>query len=136
MQEETYLLVCQRYIELNPVRAARVDDPANYRWSSYRGNALGQPDGLLTAHPLYMALGTDEASRQAAYRTLFRQPLDAEALGDICLAVRQNQPLGNARFLDMIECMTGQRREAKPRGRPRKTTEQDEALAGQVALDL
>ena len=35
---------------------------------------------ILTAHPLYMALGTDQVSRQAAYRTLFRQPLDAEAL--------------------------------------------------------
>ena len=136
VQEETYLLVCQRYIELNPVRAAMVDDPANYRWSRYRGNALGQPDGLLTAHPLYLALGTDEASRQAVYRTLFRQRLDAEALGDIRLAVRQNQPLGNARFLDTIERMTGQRREAKPRGRPRKTMEQDETIAGQVALDL
>ena len=51
---------------------------------------------ILTAHPLYLAIGIDAASRQAAYRTLFRQPLDAEALGDIRLAVRQNQPLGNA----------------------------------------
>ena len=28
IQAETYLLICQRYIELNPVRAAMVDDPA------------------------------------------------------------------------------------------------------------
>jgi putative transposase len=28
IQAETYLLACQRYIELNPVRAAMVDDPA------------------------------------------------------------------------------------------------------------
>ena len=26
VQEKTYLLVCQRYIELNPVRATMVDD--------------------------------------------------------------------------------------------------------------
>ncbi|MFM7459618.1 MAG: hypothetical protein ACKO15_02090 [Burkholderiales bacterium] len=31
VQAETYLLTCQRYIELNPVRAAMVDDPAHYR---------------------------------------------------------------------------------------------------------
>ena len=31
IQTETYLLACQRYIELNPVRAAMVDDPAHYR---------------------------------------------------------------------------------------------------------
>ncbi len=29
VQQETYLLRCQRYIELNPVRAAMVDDPAD-----------------------------------------------------------------------------------------------------------
>jgi hypothetical protein len=34
VQEDTYLLLCQRYIEPNPVRAALVDDPAHYRWSS------------------------------------------------------------------------------------------------------
>jgi putative transposase len=34
VQAETYLLACQRYIELNPVRAAMVEDPAHYRWTS------------------------------------------------------------------------------------------------------
>ena len=41
IQAGTYLLVCQRYIELNPVRAGMVSDPGDYRWSSYRANALG-----------------------------------------------------------------------------------------------
>lgn len=41
---DTYLLTCQRHIELNPVRAAMVEDPAHYRWSSYRANGLGQDD--------------------------------------------------------------------------------------------
>ena len=36
IQAETYLLTCMRYIELNPVRAAMVEDPAHYRWTSYR----------------------------------------------------------------------------------------------------
>jgi putative transposase len=34
VQAETYLLFCQRYVELNPVRAGRVSDPAHYAWSS------------------------------------------------------------------------------------------------------
>jgi len=46
VQAETYLLACQRYIELNPVRAAMVEDPAHYRWTSYRANALGGPERL------------------------------------------------------------------------------------------
>jgi putative transposase len=33
VQAETYLLLCQRYIALNPVRADMVADPAKYCWS-------------------------------------------------------------------------------------------------------
>ena len=31
---EEYLLACQRYIELNPVRADMVADPGQYRWTT------------------------------------------------------------------------------------------------------
>jgi putative transposase len=34
IQAETYLLSCQRYIELNPVRATMINDPAHYCWTS------------------------------------------------------------------------------------------------------
>ncbi len=79
VQADAYLLLCQRYIELNPVRAGMVDDPAHYRWSSYRDNGLGQIDPLLTAHPVFLELGQDDAARRSAYRALFRAELDAEA---------------------------------------------------------
>ena len=124
IEAETYLLSCQRYIELNPVRAAMVDDPAHYRWSSYRHNALGQANRYLSPHPLYMALGKDDKARQTSYRSLFRVALDKEAISDIRLALNQNQPLGNSRFYAKVEAMTGQRREPKPRGRPRKQPEE------------
>lgn len=38
---ESYLLSCMRYIEMNPVRAGMVSNPAGYRWSSHQGNACG-----------------------------------------------------------------------------------------------
>lgn len=117
---DDYLLLCQRYIELNPVRAGMVDDPARYRWSSYGANGLGQVDALLTPHAGYLALDADEAARQVAYRALFRSELDKDALEDIRLALNQGQPLGKGRFLETIEKMTGQRRGVRPRGRPRK----------------
>lgn len=118
VQEDNYLLLCQRYIELNPVRAGMVDDPAHYRWSSYRANALGQSDMLISPHPLYTAMAVGDESRRENYRALFRHQIDSGAIADIRLALSQSQPLGNARFTDMIEKITGQRREAKPRGRP------------------
>ena len=120
VQEDAYLLTCQRYIELNPVRARMVDEPAHYRWSSYRANALGQTDALLTPHPLYLSLGEDETARQAAYRALFVSEIDVPQLTDIRAALQQSQPLGDSRFSAQIEAATGLRREVKPRGRPRK----------------
>jgi putative transposase len=124
IQAETYLLRCQRYIELNPVRAAMVDDPAHYPWSSYLHHALGQDNPYLSPHPLYLALGKDDKARQAAYRSLFRTELDNEAISDIRLALQQNQPLGNPRFYAKIEVMTGQKRVPKPRGRPKGQQEE------------
>jgi putative transposase len=136
VQEEHYLLLCQRYIELNPVRADMVNDPAHYRWSSYRANGLGQSDSLITPHSVYSSLGADEAARLIAYRALFRHELDAEAIADVRLALNQGQPFGNGRFLDTIERMTGQRREAKPRGRPRKVDPIQKVLDGQFGLTI
>lgn len=136
IQAETYLLTCQRYIELNPVRADMVDDPAHYRWSSYRSNALGQPSAPITPHPLYQALGATNEERQSAYRALFRAQLDGEAIADIRLALNQSQPLGNERFYRNIEQMTGQRREGKPRGRPRATPDGGNDMGGQGELGL
>ncbi len=45
-----YLLTDMRYLELNPVRAAMVNDPAHYRWR--RANALGQFSPRLSPHPV------------------------------------------------------------------------------------
>lgn len=76
---EQYLLTCQRYIELNPVRAGIVDRQENYQWSSYRGNTGMSHDSLLKPHELYERLGLDQAERQENYRFLFANDLtDAE----------------------------------------------------------
>lgn len=47
---EHYLFRCMCYIELNPVRAGMVKHPAEYPWSSYRHNALGQLNNLIKPH--------------------------------------------------------------------------------------
>ena len=71
VQADTYLLATMRYIELNPVRSCMVDDPAHYRWSSYRANALGQAQPRVTPHPVYTDIARDESERHAAYRQLY-----------------------------------------------------------------
>ena len=74
--------------------------------------------------------------RRAAYRELFRHALEDEPLGDLRLALNQDQPIGNDRFYRDIEAMTGQRPELRKRGRPREQHEQpsgDDARPGPVA---
>jgi REP-associated tyrosine transposase len=65
------VLACMRYIELNPVRGGIVRRPEDFRWSSYRANALGHADPLLTPHGAYCALGRSAESRCAAYQASF-----------------------------------------------------------------
>jgi putative transposase len=80
---ERYVLRCYRSIELNPVCARMVSDPADYRWSSYRRNAGGGADAVVTEHTEYTALGGSLAARCEAYLALFRVDLEAEVIGEI-----------------------------------------------------
>jgi len=67
IHDDEYLLTCMRYIELNPVRASMTNTPGQCLWSSYRVNARGKTDKLVTPHPLYVGLGRAHASRREAY---------------------------------------------------------------------
>ena len=40
-------------------------DSEEYCWSSYRANALGHEDALVTPHPYYYALGRSAELRRA-----------------------------------------------------------------------
>lgn len=120
IQAEDYLLTCQRYIELNPVRAGMVTHPDRYRWSSHRANALGEISPLISAHPVYAALGPDAESRQMAYRELFRQPLETDRIDAIRRATNGNFALGNASFAAQISAALGRRATPGAPGRPKR----------------
>lgn len=120
-QAETYLLACQRYIELNPVRAGMVEHPAEYRWSSYAANAQGAIEAILTPHELYNRLGPDDVSRQSAYRELFRHQLDPRLVDEIRQATNGNFALGNTAFTQQIADALGRRVHRGKAGRPSKT---------------
>jgi putative transposase len=115
-----YLLVCQRYIELNPVRANMVSTPADYRWSSYRANGLGQPSRLWTPHDLYLSLGKSEKDRLPAYQALFHAHLGDVVLNDIRTSTNKGLALGSERFKAQVEVLTGRRVTPRKRG-PKKT---------------
>lgn len=116
---DNYLLICQRYIELNPVRAKMVADPANYRWSSYHCNGLGKASNLWRPHEVYMRLGRSELERLASYRALFTVHLDDALLANIRASTHKGLALGSDRFKDQVAALTGRRVTPGKRG-PKK----------------
>lgn len=123
--EEAYLLGCYRYIELNPVRAGMTSHPGDYRWSSYHCNGQGEPDGALSPHPLYLALGKDARERQSAYRKLFRYRLNAGLIDEIRRATNGGFVLGSERFQKEIASTLGRRTWRGAPGRPRASEDDD-----------
>jgi putative transposase len=115
-----YLFHLYRYIELNPVRAMMVDDPADYIWSSYQCNGLGKQSILLSPHELYQQLGLNTAERLENYRTLFSSHVEDELLDNIRKASNKGLVLGNDRFVDEMENLSGRRLKERHRGRPKK----------------
>jgi len=129
VQDNDYFLHCQRYIELNPVRAGMVEDPADYQWSSYQANALGLKAKLITPHELYMSLGPCEATRQAYYRSLFQRGISTALITDIRSSLNRGLALGNERFKAQVEALTGQPVRLQKRGpKPKNVEEVNEFL--------
>lgn len=116
VESERYFMAVSRYIELNPVRAGLASDPASYRWSSFRHNALGRTDSLITPHELYMALGPSPAARQAAYLALFDGALDPVTLAAIRQSTHKGWALGDDAFAEDIAKQTGRRTRPQRRG--------------------
>lgn len=118
IDSEQYLFACYRYIELNPVRAGLAGDPREYRWSSYRANAFGVPDRLVTPHARYDALGPDARGRQAAYRAMFGDTLSDGTLTAIRDATNRGWALGSKQFRTEIAALLSRRVEPARRCRP------------------
>lgn len=72
--EESYVLGCDRYVELNPVRAGIVEHPSEYRWSSYRANTQHEANVLIEPHETYQALGADLETRMIGLPRFIQMP--------------------------------------------------------------
>ncbi len=121
IDSEHYLLVCSCYIELNPVRAGMVNQPTDYRWSSYRANAHNEPTSLLQRHALFQALGTTADTRAKHYRSLFERVIDREVLGKLRQGTEREAVIGNERFQSEIEQVLQRRTRKHSHGGDRKS---------------
>lgn len=97
-----------------------VEQPQDYRWTSYANHALGKPDDLIEDHPLYVALGKTDETRRAAYRALFRYQLDDADITEIRTSLNKGLAVGAERFKDQIETVLA--RSVRPGQAGRKKT--------------
>ncbi len=119
VDSERYLMACYRYIEFNPMRAGITSSPGEYNWSSYGQNAMGL-SGEMTAspHPLYLAMGDSDGSRQRAYRNFCEQRPDPAQDELISACLNGEYALGGEHFRNWIAGLTGQSAGPRRRGRP------------------
>jgi putative transposase len=93
---ERYWFTCMRYVELNPVRAGIVKRPDEYRWSSYRFHAIGEPNPLIVPHRIYLALGNSADIRQQCWRAICREALSEDQLAEMRDLVRYGRAVNRA----------------------------------------
>ena len=123
VHDDKYLLTCQRYVELNPVRARMVGNANEYPYSSYRCNALGQADALVVPHRTYLELGRNRRERLENYRRQFEDEQDAATLTAIRDATDACLVLGTEEFKDQIEVVLGRPVRPAKMGRPSKSAQ-------------
>jgi putative transposase len=97
------------------------EHPADYPWSSYRFNALGQENDLLTPHDEYLKLGRSDELRQQAYRALFDNYISEATLEEIRQATNKAWVLGSGSFKENIEQQLKRRVSPAAKGGDRKS---------------
>jgi len=118
IQAERHLLACMVYIDLNPVRAGMLAEPADYPWSSH-GHYMGRrTDRLITPHPLYWELGNTPFSRDAAYDSLVRSGISQEQQRALTDSAMRGWALGEADYVADLQRRTERRVIKANAGRP------------------
>jgi putative transposase len=120
VETDRYLLACQRYIELNPVRAGIVSDPSEFPWSSHRCLALGKADDVVTPHSLYLGLATDDPERRRRYRMMFDRPIPAETMTAIRNSVQKGWALASEEYCSELASRSGRQAAPLSRGGARR----------------
>ena len=110
--DQSHLLACARYVELNPVRARLVGRARDWPWSSAAAHLEGVDDGVTALDPL-LALVPDWAA-------FLDDGLDEAMLETIRRHVLGGGPLGSAAYLDALGRLLGRDVRPRPRGRPRR----------------
>ena len=107
--DESYLLACTRYVELNPVRAGLVKKPEAWRWSSAAAHAKRKDDILVRTKPLLAMIKSPwkkflSVDVQESDMDLFRKH------------ERTGRPMGDDVFIERLERLLDRKLKPKKPG--------------------
>src|SRR3989304_6129145 len=113
---DEYLLACCRYVELNPVMAGIVDDPENYKWSSYKYKVGIERLDWLDLDPYYKNLGRTDKEREERYEKFVKGSIPQGEWELIREVVQRGQLTGSNRFIEEVAKKIGRRIERRGQG--------------------
>ena len=101
VDRDSYLLELTRYVVLNPVRAAMVESPVEWRWSSYR-DMLGErtPPDWLATDALLAQFSSDRAEAVRRYVLFVAEGRGAESIWN---NLKRQIYLGDDRFVETMQ---------------------------------
>lgn len=120
IEPQSVLLDSMAYIETLPVVAGLVKSAGAYKWSSYKFNAQGRKNPLITPHQVYLDLAKTDKTRHQKYAQRVKSGLSVETARAIQDAWQTGTPLGSDPFKTMLERKLKIKVGHARRGRPRK----------------
>lgn len=112
VDQEAYLWAVARYIEQNPVRAAIVENPQDYPYSSARAH-FGLVHDSVLGEDLFSEMQRNN------YIEFIKSSIPVEQIKVIRQNTRTGRPLGTESFVTKVERRLKKRLAALPIGRPR-----------------
>jgi putative transposase len=107
--DDSYLLACTRYVELNPVRAGLVKTPEAWRWSSAAAHVKRKDDILVRTKPLAAMI----KSSWKKFLSVDVQESDMELFRK---HERTGRPMGDDAFIEGLEQLLDRKLKPKKPG--------------------
>jgi putative transposase len=114
LETDPHLLIVNRYVERNPLRANLVTRAEDWRWSSLWRRVNHQADGLLCAWPIDIP---------GDWTDFINEPQSEAELAALRQSVHRSSPFGNESWQSRIAKTLGIESTLRPPGRPRRIEE-------------
>lgn len=103
VEDIKYALNIMKYIEQLPLKLNLVKKLSDYKYSSYKSNALGIYDSIINPHILYKNLSLDKEERIKKYKNILDSDLQIEKFNFINDCLNKQLITGSIGFCKNIE---------------------------------